>query len=69
MTGAVVRCGDRTMGEVRLDAGKARRFGAEARSTDGFDSLSETRYAIFRYSSRPKGRSSLATNRNPVDVG
>src|SRR3954453_8671959 len=31
MTGAEVRCGDETIDEVRLDAGKAPRFGAAVR--------------------------------------
>jgi hypothetical protein len=58
MTGAAVRCGYRTMVEVRLGAGTAPRFGAAARPKRGFDARPDAQHAICRCSRRPKDRSS-----------
>ena len=57
MTGAAVRCDHGTMVEVRLDAGKAPRFGGAARSTGDFNGLPDTQHAICHCSRRPRDRS------------
>src|SRR4051794_18066170 len=58
-----------TMIEVRLDASKAPRFGAEAGPTGSFDAPLDAKYAICCCVRRPKGRSSLCNQRNPANVG
>lgn len=56
MMGAEVSYGDGPMGEVRLDAGKAPRFGTAARSKGAFDALPDAQHAICRCSGRPRDR-------------
>jgi hypothetical protein len=55
MTGAEVRYGDGTMGEVRLVAGKTACFGAPERPKGGYDAMPDTQHAICRCSKTPKG--------------
>jgi len=52
---------------VRLDASKSPRFAAAARPTRGFDARRNTQHEIYRCSHRPRGRFSLATNRNLLE--
>ena len=57
------------MGEVRLDAGKAPRFGPAARPTAGYDALLDTQHAISRCPSRSDARSWPGNRWNPGNVG